>query len=162
GVGGATAELVNGQWTFPQLMPAPPNRELASSAYDEDAHQLVTFGGHNQSGTLADTWTYDASGWSSPSGPAPPPRQPAPMAYDAAHHTSVLFGGLGGSGIGSDLDDTWLWSNGAWSPLQTPTSPPARHGHVLAYDRAHGHIVLFGGQRIADTWVLDLDQGTWK
>jgi uncharacterized protein (TIGR03437 family) len=49
-----------------------------------------------------------------------------------------------------------------WTQQSPQTSPPARLGHAMAYDSAHGQVVLFGGvtqgysgQVLNDTWVWD-------
>jgi uncharacterized protein (TIGR03437 family) len=49
-----------------------------------------------------------------------------------------------------------------WSLKSPQTSPPAREGHAMAYDTAHGQVVLFGGGAFGpsyastnDTWVWD-------
>jgi hypothetical protein len=59
--------------------------------------------------------------------------------------------------------------NGSWQQLHPATSPPARDYANIAYDRAHGTMVLFGGFPIyggyaypncpADTWTWD--GSTW-
>jgi len=77
------------------------------------------------------------------------------MAFDSARNQIVLFGGVDTNGV---LGDTWVWDGTTWN-LKTPdTSPPARYGHAMAYDPAHGEVVLFGGYGMAmlgDTWVWD-------
>ena len=50
-----------------------------------------------------------------------------------------------------------------WVQLSPATSPPARASYAMAYDAAHGQIVLFGGISfngfLSDTWVWD--GATW-
>jgi hypothetical protein len=44
----------------------------------------------------------------------------------------------------------------AWLPPTTALAPHDRAGHALAYDAAHGTVVLFGGfgsGYLGDTWV---------
>jgi hypothetical protein len=60
-----------------------------------------------------------------------------------------------------------IWACAILMPLQAQTwvqespqiSPPARLGHAMAYDAAHGQVVLFGGWSrgggFADTWLWD-------
>jgi hypothetical protein len=83
------------------------------------------------------------------------------MVYDAARARSVLFGGETGAG---QLGDTWEWNGIAWThacataPCATLTPAP-RSGHAMAFDRAHGVTILFGGQGdgalLDDTWAWD-------
>jgi hypothetical protein len=43
-----------------------------------------------------------------------------------------------------------------WTQESPATSPPARNGHAMAYDSAHGQVVLFGGVAsgyLNDTWL---------
>ncbi len=89
------------------------------------------------------------------------------MAYDSARGRLVLFGGLAFS-LGGDLADTWESDGATWVQRTPGTSPPARHGHAMAYDSARGRVVLFGGyyedlqgnsQYFADTW--EWDGNTW-
>ena len=45
-----------------------------------------------------------------------------------------------------------------WTRQVPQISPPARYGHAMAYDSAHGQVVLFGGDDgfvSHDTWVWD-------
>ena len=54
-----------------------------------------------------------------------------------------------------------------WAAKSPRTSPPARFGHAMAYDSAHGQVVLFGGESAAnyffgDTWVWDGANWTQK
>jgi hypothetical protein len=68
----------------------------------------------------------------------------------------VLFGGANGFG------DTWTWDGASWLQVAS-TGPPARYGHAMAYDSAHGKTVLFGGNAgtagnptyLGDTWTWD-------
>jgi hypothetical protein len=81
------------------------------------------------------------------------------MAYDAGHGRVVLFGGYTGTGVSSD---TWVWDGTDWTnvtPSNPASSPSAREGAAMAYDAAHGQVVLFSGNNgssyTSDTWVWD-------
>src|SRR5262249_3203581 len=50
------------------------------------------------------------------------------------------------------FQDTWEWDGTDWTERATASSPPARAGHVLAFDAARGRTVLFGNTSFADTW----------
>jgi uncharacterized protein (TIGR03437 family) len=84
------------------------------------------------------------------------------MVYDSAHGQVVLFGGQGSSeGIVSSLNDTWVWDGSNWIQKSPQNSPPIGNGNepAMAYDSAHGQVVLFGGGYAAGpytyTWVWD-------
>ena len=56
-----------------------------------------------------------------------------------------------------------------WAQKSPQTSPPARQNTALAFDSAHGQVVLFGGQPYSagvfqtnDTWVWDGTNWTQK
>lgn len=96
---------------------------------------------------------------------APSARIGAALAYDSATHSTVLFGGSGAFVPGPVYGDTWIWRNG-WTQLSPAVSPPARGSAGIAYDRATGTVVLFGGidnsnngSVFGDTWTWD--RVTW-
>src|ERR1700689_3111267 len=48
--------------------------------------------------------------------------------------------------------------NPTWVQQSPSTSPPARADAMIAYDAAHGEVVLFGGNSqaaLSDTWTWD-------
>jgi hypothetical protein len=55
---------------------------------------------------------------------------------------------------------------GTWTQQSPATSPPARQAPAMAYDAAHGQVVLFGGNSadpfLSDTWVWDGTNWTQK
>jgi hypothetical protein len=83
----------------------------------------------------------------------------------------VVFGGAIGScsypRCSEDVADTWVYDPAAntWEQRFPPVSPPARHGHKLAYDAGSDRVVLFGGDTgerwLGDTWAYDSDANTW-
>jgi hypothetical protein len=84
------------------------------------------------------------------------------MAFDSGHGQVVLFGGYDGAAV----NDTWLFYRSPfanWVQEAPATSPPPRYYHAMAYDSAHGQVVLFGGYSgsayLADTWVWN--GATW-
>jgi hypothetical protein len=162
GFDGQFYQLTMWQWNgsdWTQLFPptVPFARSLAAVATNTSTGQVVMFGG------LADvnpnnTWTYDGTTWTLQS----PAVQPllvygASAAFDPGQQGVVLFGG--GSG-GVDQNTTWLWDQvgATWTSLFTMHSPPAREGAGMTYDKALGHVILFGGQDnngyFNDTWEL--------
>jgi hypothetical protein len=125
-------------------------------AYDAANHQLVLFGGYNDTvdDYLGDTWIWNGSNWSQKS-PAhsPSARDGAAMVYDHSTGKVLLFGGQGGSG---DLGDTWVWNGSDWTQLTPANAPSARAWAGIAPDPVSGDPLLFGGDAdtaFADTWT---------
>ena len=111
----------------------PPARADAAMAFDPDTGTTVLFGGRGVNGLLADTWTWDGSGWTEGTPTtAPPAVESATMAYDAASHQLLLFGGAGTAG--QPTADTWTWDGTTWTRLTPAASPPARSAASLVYD----------------------------
>ena len=121
-----------------------------------------------------DVWRYDpATGewWDVQAPRGPVPRAGAAVAYDAGSGVVVLFGGAVGScsypACTDHLDDTWVYDPVAntWEERSPAISPPARHGHTMAYDAQSDRVVLFGGDTgsawLGDTWAYDADTDTW-
>ncbi|MEZ4365890.1 MAG: hypothetical protein R2939_06335 [Kofleriaceae bacterium] len=97
------------------------------------------------------TWAWDGSAWAERAR-SQPPFPPAPrLAFDEDRGEVMTF----------NDDETWTWSGSAWQRLAPATSPPARTRGALAYDRARGVVVLFGGVAgslstvLNDTWLWD-------
>jgi hypothetical protein len=150
------------QWqTFPSAN-QPPARSFAALCFDSTRGRAVLFGGLDTNGNdLDDTWEWDGSSWlQTVSALNPPARSHHALAFDSTRGKTVLYGGLLGL-AGAALDDTWEWDGSLWLPASPLTPPPARTDHVLAFDRARGRTVLFGGASLqpaatlGDTWEWD-------
>src|SRR5713226_8235393 len=107
----------------------------------------------------APTWTQSCS-------PArPPARYAHTMAYDSAHGQVVLFGGAAIGGT-PQYGDTWVWDGTTWAQRFPSTNPSARSSMAMAYDAAHGQVVMFGGVAsgafVSETWVWDGNNWTQK
>jgi PKD repeat protein len=170
---GDTWASVGGQWTplhssDGRQNPAP--RWGAAMTYDSSAGYVLLFGGRNASGLLADSWTYNATGWHSLSLPrGPSPRAFAAIAYDPALGGVVLFGGVTGASSLVVSNQTWLFASAVWSNLGSHLriSPAARAWASAAYDPLDGYLLLFGGALApssavptGDTWALSA--GGWS
>ncbi len=144
-------------WTQESPATSPPARDSFAMAYDAAHGQVVIFGGELLQN---DTWVWDGSNWTQKSPATIPPGRYAPaMAYDSVRGQVVLFGGLGAD-TPNGLNDTWVWDGSNWTQKSPQTSPPARWQLAMAYDSAHGQVVLFGGRNLqnnhlGDTWVWD-------
>jgi uncharacterized protein (TIGR03437 family) len=157
-------------WTLIAPQARPPARFGHAMAYDSAHGQVVMFGGVGHDGELGDTWVWDGSNWTQESPQtSPAPRDTFGMAYDSAHGQVVLFGGENfEQSLQPNFSDTWVWDGANWTQESPQTSPPARWGPGMAYDSAHGEMVMFGGffcgsscgtgflaQFLSDTWLWD-------
>lgn len=102
--------------------------------------------------------------WTETCATCPPGGREAPQGtYDAADGYTVLFGGYD-INTGGIYGDTWSYSNGVWTQLFPTISPPARYDGIMAYDRADGYVLLFGGYGasgcLSDTWSFHAGQWT--
>ncbi len=110
-----------------------------------------------------------AANWTQQSPQTSPSARVTTIAYDSTHKQVVLFGG-GNDNNGANgtfLNDTWVWDGANWTQIFPQTSPPARAEHSMAFDSAHGQVVLFGGDGqnlnpLNDTWVWDGANWTQK
>ena len=133
--------------------------------YDVVRHQTVRFGGQTAAsgGYVNTTAFWNGSLWSTRLAVVtdPTPRARSGMAFDVAHSDAVLFGGVKSNG--SYTNETWTWNGTSWmdrTPASATASPSARADVQIAYDRAHGKTVLFGGFAANgglqnDTWLWD-------
>lgn len=127
--------------------------------YQEDDIQAESFFRGDMSN---EQWAFDGAGWKArtPLGD-PGPRAETSAAFDETQGVAVMYGGRFGSS--TTLDDTWTWNGGHWTEA-TGNTPPARRGHVLAYDPGRRGVILFGGTGedgalLNDTWLWN---GGWS
>jgi hypothetical protein len=62
------------------------------------------------------------------------------------------------------FDDTWRWSNNAWTQVPAPFVPPARQYAVAAYDPLHRRVWQFGGEDAPATFssaLSSFDGTSW-
>lgn len=148
----------------------PTARANASMVWDDEINEAILFGGVGSSGYLNDTWAYYSGAWHEvltatdcASEPCPSPRGSAGMATEGNPTSGVIvFGGETGSGY---TNDTWQFSGGAWTELESAAKcttshncPKARAGAAMTFDPVDDMIVLFGGMaasgNLSDTWTL--------
>jgi hypothetical protein len=157
-------------WTEAMPEASPPALYGCEMIYDPSTQAVLLFGGHyyenNMDFFIRTVWEYDAvaNTWTdrqTQSGPSE--RYWQNTAYDSQGDTVIIFGGRR---LGSQYDDTWLYSPGgdSWTRLNVAHHPQARFQSAFAYDPARNAVVLFGGftfenrQNFGDTWILDLSQ----
>jgi len=152
-------------WSAVTTAVNPGERRGAAAAYDAERRVVVLFGGASDTAT----WEFDGTTWTRiETQPAPEARAGHRMVYDDTHRRVLLLGG--GAYAGGALNDLWQYAGGTWSRIDTPIAPPpaslsgsgggAAPSFGMAYDSAHGLLVLFGGDADARTWVFD--GARWK
>jgi hypothetical protein len=141
--------FANGTWTnLTATAHGPPGRVGAMSAYDSTAGDVVLFGGETPTGLLNDTWTFHAGRWTpaATGSEAPTGRYSAGFADDPGDAGVLLFGGAPCEGDLDDLcNDTWTFSDGAWTEHATRAPPSPRTTAGIAYDPTFHADVLTGG-----------------
>ncbi len=115
---------------------------------------MLLFGGQHASSPQPFTYVLNATTWSKQfSLLNPMVRSDHSLTLDPIRQNNVLFGGRNPIA----LADTWTWQNGQWSYLPLAIAPSPRSHHRMAFDRAAGHALLFGGkdaagQALGDFW----------
>ena len=157
-------------WTETTPENSPPSLYGCEMIYDSATRSVLLFGGHyyenDRDFFIKTVWEYDAAAnaWTErQTQGGPSERYWQNTAYNSQDGTVIVFGGRR---LGSQYDDTWLYSPGdnTWTRLSVAHSPQARFQSAFAYDPTHDAVVLFGGftflnrQNFGDTWILDLSQ----
>lgn len=147
------------RWTRLKPQHSPPDRRIATMAYD--GRHIILFGGYDDNGyNLDDTWLWTGQDWEqvpTDEGPTPPVRNGASMAYFPSKGQVIMFGGWGNDGA---LGDTWIWNGQSWTQFNQPDglpTPSPRDGASLAFDGKE--LLLFGGNtdngESDETWLFD-------
>jgi len=158
-------------WHSPDAFspPAPPGPNGNWSLYvvDDCPNEANPVG---EAGRIDGGWTLSVATTDAAVGPpalaaSPSPRGWAAMAYHPPSGKVVLYGGsqvflcaqyqICGTPF-NPLGDTWTWDGTTWAQEGMGTSPGLRHSAAMAFDRASGQLVLFGG---ADTKGGDVADG---
>jgi len=152
-------------WTQANPQTIPPARFGQAMTYDAARQRVVLFGGYGPFGESNDTWLWNGSNWTqAASAQNPAPRTGHAMAFDQARGVVVMFGGMRGAPP-VFYSDTWLWDGASWQQALPATSPTARSGLALAYDRGLDMVVMVGGtggkDLTATSWDYDFRKETW-
>ncbi|MGC4121786.1 MAG: sigma 54-interacting transcriptional regulator [Myxococcales bacterium] len=145
---------------------APSARREHAMAYDSVRGRTLVFGGWTGTGSSQELCAFDGARWAcSVPANSPEARSGHAMTFDPLRGRAVVFGGQGDSGW---LGDLWEWDGSAWSKRcdGVPASdlcsaqPVARRAPSLAFDRARGTVILYGGLdagflRLDDVWSWD-------
>lgn len=149
-----TMWIWNGSWS--SSTPASPSSRIYSTmVWDSYRGCAGMFGGKDNGGVLAETWSLCNGVWQPV--PAflqgPTPRYAAAPVWDSRRDRAIFVGGVTDS---SYYVDVWTWRDHVWSPL---LSTPSIVLPGLAYDSDRDRVVLFGGAnasaaQINETWEL--------
>jgi hypothetical protein len=161
----------------------PSPRTQSKMAWDTSRNVGVLFGGIGpvdqatgpRQHESAETWLWNGSVWVQRfPATTPPERAFHGMTFDSARSRVVMFGGRQSPVERDDpptyLNDTWVYQNDDWTRIESVENPEPRQVPAMAYDRARGRVMLYGGNRLAadqtsfttleDTWEFDGTQ--WK
>jgi Galactose oxidase, central domain len=162
------------------LADTPGGRAETRMVYDPVTSHMILYGGATaiDAGTkvsydLGDTWEWVGDHWIRRfTAHSPGERSGHALLYDSNRSRIVLFGGRHNNpstNVQALLNDTWIFQNGDWSQLATPSTPTARTVPAAAFDPLRDRVVLFGGNvfdtdgktiiTIHDTW--EFDGTTW-
>ncbi|MFO0666094.1 MAG: kelch repeat-containing protein [Polyangiaceae bacterium] len=139
-------------WRAASTVTSPTARYYAQMAFDERRNQTVLLNGRDNSLVFNDTWTWDGSEWTKRTPAIAPPFGDGTMSYDSVRERVWYFE------LGVDPIRTWSWDGQDWLRIDLGPAPPRRYGASVAFDRARGVTVVFGGQ--SDSGVTD-DTWTW-
>jgi hypothetical protein len=124
----------------------PESRCGHAFAYDEEARQVILFGGIGLlDRTLGDTWAFDGRSWRKIGGPHPPARRYAAFAYDPDLRGCVLHGGAVDDRGARQFGDAWLFREGRWERLGYGFETDVRDDHGLSYHRSARRLVMLDG-----------------
>ncbi len=159
--------------TWVRMRPYPwPIGEKPSMVYDEANGVMVYYGGLNWGGMRRETWTYNTSlnTWKKMS----PTISPSAtwlnsMVYDNKAALCLVYTGVNPIGWGAPTNETWTYntSSDTWTNMTPTRTMTERSEPSLAFDRAHGTAVLFGGWvltgygYIDETYCYDLSGNAW-
>ncbi len=127
--------------------------EFPGSGSNQSALVVVAQGDGNSGATIgalssARLWSFSpAEGWvarceGGACGVAPGPRLLHRAVVDGDGR-AIVFGGLVGDRATSN--ETWIFADNRWSTIDPDDGPPARAGHVLAWDAARDAVVVAYG-----------------
>jgi hypothetical protein len=149
----AWAGAADGTWTqLPAPIPPPPGDDV-EVAYDSHRDRVVLY-----TTATNKVWEFDGTNWMVITAATTPIQcaDGAQMQYDPVRRKTVLIGANGWPGPNEETaSETWLWDGTDWTlAASTSTSPTNGAGGGLAFDAAHGEMVLLT-MNTMQTWTFD-------
>ena len=133
-------------WKLQSPAHRPDARWGAGMGYDPQLGVVVLYGGHvartEEWISGDDTWTWDGADWS-PRGRSDVLKGRDGPRMTTASDTLLLVGGHDGNM--TFYGDVWQWVGGSWTPADTAPRPVGRGSPTVAWDPAHGSLLVFGG-----------------
>jgi hypothetical protein len=158
--------LSRNRWYEPPANGSRMYQAMNMAVYDSWHGVLIVFGGY---GRTNDTSVYNVSTreWMVMHPPrSPPARSYSAMAFDDRNGLCVLFGGEGNM---KDFNDTWTYNLTAndWTEMKPATAPSPRRDMLMAYHKAAGVTVMYGGTTgtgggKSDLWLYNASNDTWS
>lgn len=119
---------------------------------------------------LNDTWIYQGGAWTNLSTYGPPQTCVGTMTYDAAdgYVVAYLISGPNppGSPVLTIVNETWTFSHGQWSQVNTFEPPADNYDAAMTYDDLTHRVLMYcscknaGGFAVGQTW--EFSAGTWN
>lgn len=154
---GSTWTFRAGTWTNLTTAPIVTGRlpfAFVQAVYDSsDPQVLATYqttldlNGTNGS-FVTYFYSYRAGTWTNLSATSPPPSALAYRPYladDPSDHGVLFYGGYSNGSSLLAVNSSWLYANGAWSPVTGSPAPPVLYGPSITYDTVDGYVLLVGG-----------------
>jgi hypothetical protein len=140
-----------GDWVH-LLAPGIASGFPAGMAYDPQYKGEVMVGAVSQTNHSMETWLFQNSTWRVLSTNKHPPLAAVgggaqSLAYD--YGCACLLQVF----PGSSWQSTWRLANGSWALLKPSSCPSERWGFGMAFDRADGYLVEFGGETYPSTFL---------
>lgn len=164
-----TYDALSDVWTNITPTHSPSMRDYQTLAYDTATSEVVLFGGTRDFAYMGDTWAFnmDSHDWTERFPECrPSPRAFHSMAYNTDTFQTVIWGGAGDLPFNGTL---WAYDGRLdnWTDLTSKEHPSCRALFSMAYDRAAGEVVLFGGYDVysfamGDTYAYNLSTNTWR
>jgi hypothetical protein len=138
----------DGEWQQRTPPAQPSARRGAACAYDPLRDRVILVGGEVRSGRAVDEiWEWDGSTWSLTAERMPEPVSGAAAAFSLEELAVVVVGGK----VDTVTSAQVVVVDAEGVHVDAASSMPARTDAAAATD-ADGHVVVFGGSGLSDTW----------
>ena len=136
-------------WSIPYPTGSPlPRMEPSLVCFEPTGDVLMLFGVAGGQ-PVTQNWKLHGNTWSTFPAP-PPPWGVAKVVYDSVRQRVVAFSGE------TSNNDIWEWNGVQWMHPNPAVRPAARSACAMAFDRARGVTVVFGGVDNGGNFLQDL------
>ena len=162
------------QWTTVWSAASCSPRDLFGMIYDEVGERALLYGGGllTRPGVVrqigSGVFAFSGGAWTTPTvSGSPGTRWGHPAVYDSRRRVMIVYGGKVGEANSTATARRWELdlATGVWTDRGNQPPGP-RFDHAAAYDRVRHQLIIHGGRddlgnRLGDTWVLDLQSNQW-